>query len=49
MKKQKSTVSVKNAGKALAVRVAEHYVNVSCPLIFHQPKLPESVKGLRKF
>lgn len=47
MKKQK--ISFKQVGKKIAIRAAEYYANVSCPLVVYQPKMPASVKKLRKF
>lgn len=49
MRNQKTPSSMKRFGKKLAVRAAEHYANVSCPLVVYQPKMTESVKRLRKF
>ena len=40
---------VKEIGRKAAVKTAVHYANVSCPLLFYQPKLKEVVKKLRKF
>ena len=34
--------------QVLAVKVAKHYANVSCPFITYQPELPEEVKKLKK-
>lgn len=33
----------------LAKKVAERDANTSCPFLGYQPKLPDSVKKLRKF
>lgn len=49
MKTEKSMKSMKKIGKAVATRVAEHYANVTCPLVVFQPKMTDSVKRLRKF
>ena len=49
MKSEISKNSMKKVGKAVVLRVAEHYANVTCPLVVYQPKMPESVKKLRKF
>lgn len=49
MKSEKSKNSMKKVGKAVVLRVAEHYANVTCPLVVYQPEMPESVKRLRKF
>ena len=40
--------TIKNKRNLLAIRVAKHYANVSCPLITYQEKLPDEVKKLRK-
>lgn len=40
---------LKELGKKAAVGAAVHYANVSCPLVFYQPEMKESVKKLRKF
>lgn len=34
--------------KKTSYKVAEKSANQVCPFIFHQPKLPEAVKKLRK-
>lgn len=34
---------------AFAFVIATYSANTACNYIFHQPKLPESVKSLRKF
>ena len=49
MKYEKSKNSMKKVGKAVVLRIAEHYANVTCPLVVYQPKMTESVKRLRKF
>lgn len=41
-------VDIKEVGKKVAIKAAEHYANVSCPLVLGQPKLPEAVKKLSK-
>ena len=46
MKKIKKLVEDKR--DALAIRVAKHYANVSCPLITFQPMLPKEVLNYRK-
>ncbi len=46
MKKIKKLIVDKK--EALALKVAKHYANVSCPLITFQPELPNAVKQLRK-
>lgn len=33
----------------LAMRTAEHTANELCVFIFHQPKMPDEVKALRRF
>ena len=48
MKKEIRKV-LKDAGRKVAVGVATHYANISCPLVFYQPKMKDSVKKLRKF
>ena len=40
-------VDIKEVGK-VAIKAAEHYANVSCPLVLGQPKLPDAVKKLSK-
>ena len=45
MKKIKKLVEDKR--DALAIKVAKHYANVSCPLITFQSKLPDEVIALR--
>lgn len=40
---------LKKLGKKSAVSVAKYYANVSCPLVFYQPEITDSIKKLRKF
>lgn len=40
---------LKEFGKKAAIGVATHYANVSCPLVFYQPQMKDSVRKLRKF
>lgn len=47
--KKDSRKGLKEFGKKVAVGVATHYANVSCPLVFYQPKMKDSVRKLRKF
>lgn len=49
MKKQRFLNEIENVGKKTAIMMATHYANVTCPMVIFQPKLPESVKKLRKF
>ncbi len=46
MKKIKKLIADKRDD--LAIKVAKHYANVTCPLITYQQKLPDEVKKLRK-
>lgn len=46
MKKEKMT---KRLMEAIAIKVAMADANAACPCITYQPKLPKSVKKLRKF
>ncbi|MBQ2882233.1 MAG: cyclic lactone autoinducer peptide [Alphaproteobacteria bacterium] len=46
MKKTKMT---KNLVKKVAMYVAKADANAACPCITYQPKMPDSVKKLRKF
>lgn len=47
MKKENKTI--KNLVEKLAVKIAAAEANAACPFITYQPKLPQSVKSLRKF
>lgn len=38
-----------NAAKFVAVKVAKHYANVTCPFLTYQPIMNKEVKKLRKF
>lgn len=46
MKKEKMT---KKLIETLAIKVAISDANAACPCINYQPKMPKSVKKLRKF
>ena len=46
--KTKIVKGIKDRRDALAIRVAKHYANISCPLITFQPEMPRAVKQLRK-
>lgn len=46
MKKEKMT---KRLMEAIAIKVAMADANAACPCINYQPKMPKSVKKLRKF
>lgn len=48
MKKKINDV-VKAQSKKAALKMAEYYANVSCPLVVYQPKVGSAVKKLRKF
>lgn len=45
--KMKIVKKINDSRDALAIKVAKHYANVSCPLITFQPRLSEEVKTLR--
>ena len=47
MKKENKTI--KNLVEKLAVKIAVAEANTVCSYITYQPKLPQSVKKLRKF
>lgn len=41
-------VDIKEVGKKVAVKAAEHYAIVSCPLVLGPPKMSDAVKKLSK-
>ena len=41
-------IEIKEVGRKAVIKAAEHYANVSCPLVLGQPKMPDSVKRLSK-
>ncbi len=49
MIENKIKMKIANNVKNVAVKVATHYANVSCPFITYQPKVSKEVKKLRKF
>jgi len=46
---KKRFVKVNGLVARVALLVTKANVNSTCPFAFHQPKLPESAKKLRKF
>lgn len=49
VKNMKKTKMVKDLAKKVAMYVAKADANAACPCITYQPKMPDSVKKLRKF
>ena len=47
MKKNKK--KLRNLINKIAIKIATMEANTACPCITYQPKVPESVKKLRKF
>lgn len=47
MKKEKRLM--KSIVERMAVKIAVAEANTACPFITYQPKLPQTVKNLRKF